>query len=377
MIIYLTYNDQPSGVYWSQVTDVVEHLNTLGHGTVRLVALVSGRDFRKTRRAIKAHSPRALVLPMVPTMKRWRMNRWLLSWVCRFLRPTGMICRGPFATWMALRMRDRGLTKKVCFDGRGAYAAEWEEYRIIDDDALIAQLRPLEKEAVQSSDFRIAVSKALVEHWQERYAYTGEAHVVVPCTLGLEFEKPVAGMIDRFRNDVGYSEEDIVLVYSGSTAGWQSFELLERFLVPLMSEQSNVRVTFLSKPDPKIASLQERFPGRVEAHWADPAMVKQLLVIYDHGILLREETITNRVSSPTKFAEYLSVGVPVLISPGIGDFSALTREHDLGMVLDGHPPRLARPSNSDRNRIERFAMEHFRKRAYGAAYGALMKALSA
>ena len=27
MILYLTYNDQPSGVYWSQVTDVVNHLN--------------------------------------------------------------------------------------------------------------------------------------------------------------------------------------------------------------------------------------------------------------------------------------------------------------------------------------------------------------
>lgn len=376
MIIYLTYNDQPSGVYWSQVTDVVEHLNTLGHGKVRLVALVSGRDFRKTRNAIKAHSPTALVLPMVPTMKRWRMNRWILALVCRLLRPTGLICRGPFATWMALRMRDRGLVKKVCFDGRGAYAAEWEEYRIIDDDTLIAQLRPLEREAVSGSNFRIAVSNALVEHWRERYAYTDQAHVVVPCTLGSEFEKPVAGMIDRFRADVGYSEEDIVLVYSGSTAGWQSFELLERLLVPLMAAQSKVHVTFMSKPDPKIASLQARFPGRVQVNWADPAMVKQLLVIYDHGILLREDTITNRVSSPTKFAEYLSVGLPVLISPGIGDFSALTKEHALGMVLDGDPPRLARPTNTDRNRIEGFAMEHFRKRAYGAAYAALLKTLS-
>ena len=113
MIIYLTYNDQPSGVYWSQVTDVVEHLNTLGGPKVRLVALVSGRDFLKTRKAIKAHSPSAMVLPMVPTMKRWRMNTRIIAWVCRLLRPTGMVCRGPFAAWIALRMRERGLTKKV------------------------------------------------------------------------------------------------------------------------------------------------------------------------------------------------------------------------------------------------------------------------
>ena len=55
MILYITYNDQPSGVYWSQVTDVVDHLNSLGGDQVRLVALVSMRGYRRSYRAIKAH----------------------------------------------------------------------------------------------------------------------------------------------------------------------------------------------------------------------------------------------------------------------------------------------------------------------------------
>ena len=74
MILYLTHNDQPSGVYWSQVTDVVGHLNTLGVERVKLVALVSLRGFRTTRAKIKAHDASALVLPMVPTMRRWKRN---------------------------------------------------------------------------------------------------------------------------------------------------------------------------------------------------------------------------------------------------------------------------------------------------------------
>ncbi|MCB0786208.1 MAG: hypothetical protein KDC02_18620, partial [Flavobacteriales bacterium] len=84
-------------------------------------------------------------------------NTGILAMAASGLRPTGIICRGPFATAMAVRMRDRGVVRKVCFDGRGAYAAEWEEYRIIDDEALIAQVRPLEQEAVLKSDLRIAV----------------------------------------------------------------------------------------------------------------------------------------------------------------------------------------------------------------------------
>ncbi|MCB0769139.1 MAG: hypothetical protein KDC00_01890, partial [Flavobacteriales bacterium] len=127
MILYLTYNDQPSGVYWSQVTDVVDHLNTLGGPEVRLVALVSLRGFRATRKAIRKHSVGAWVVPMVPRMSRWKWNEAILAAICRILRPTGIIARGVFATWMAQRVKEKGLVGAVCFDGRGAYAAEWEE----------------------------------------------------------------------------------------------------------------------------------------------------------------------------------------------------------------------------------------------------------
>lgn len=368
MILYLTYNDQPSGVYWSQVTDVVEHLNTLGAGKVRLVALVSGRDFLKTRRAIKAHSPSAMVLPMVPTMKRWKKNTAILAGICRMLKPSGIICRGPFATWMALRMRDRGLAKKVCFDGRGAYAAEWEEYRIIDDDALIAQFRPLENEAVKKSDFRLAVSNALVMHWRERYGYAGEEHVVIPCTLGTA---PGATLP---RTGVG---QHVRLVYSGSTAGWQSFDLLKRLLTRVLDTQPNVQVLFLSKRDANNSALEAAYPGRVEVKWLEHAQVPSALAECDYGIMVREMSITNQVASPTKFAEYLSNGLKVISNEGLGDFSALIRSEGLGIVLDGENalPALAPVSADERTRLVRFARSRFSKEAYEQEYRMLLGAV--
>lgn len=376
MILYLTYNDQPSGVYWSQVTDVVEHLNTLGGPKAKLVALVSGRDFLKTRKAIKAHSPSAWVLPMVPTMKRWRMNTLLLAWVCRLLRPSGIMCRGPFATWMALRMRERGLTKRVCFDGRGAYAAEWEEYRIIDDDALIAQFRPLENEAVNKSDMRLAVSHALVAHWRERYGYRGNAHVVVPCTLG----NRVPGSSSRGVNPLGRPTmpTGVRLVYSGSTAGWQSFGLLEGMLTHVLDAQPEVTVLFLSKRDEHNAQLEQRYPGRVEVKWLEHSQVQAALNACDYGIMLREDTITNRVASPTKFAEYLRSGLRVIANEGLGDFSGLVKEERLGVVLDksGEVPRLEPTPKQERDRLKALAEARFTKGAYGNEYLALLKALS-
>lgn len=380
MILYLTYNDQPSGVYWSQVTDVVEHLNTLGGPKVKLVALVSGRDFLSSRKKIKAHSPSAWVLPMVPRMTRWKQNTAILAGVCRLLKPSGIICRGPFATWMALRLRERGLAKKVCFDGRGAYAAEWEEYRIIDDDALIAQFRPLEQEALNASDFRIAVSQALVAHWRERYGYREQAHVVIPCTLGKDHLAPLVpeGVLQELATGMEPNERgNVQVVYSGSSAGWQSFDLLSVVANELL-RQPKVNLLFLSPDDANIRSLMDRHPGRVQRLWLKPDEVRYQLDLCDAGILLREDTITNRVASPTKFAEYLSAGLPVLISEHLGDFSAFVKAHDLGFVVEeGRPlPELKQVTRDERERLRAFALEHFTKPVHDESYRAVLKVLA-
>ncbi len=371
MILYLTYNDQPSGVYWSQVTDVVAHLNTLGGPRVRLLALVSIRDLRTTRRKIRAHSPDAIVLPMVPQMKRWRSNAFIVNTMCRLLRPTGIMVRGALGTWMALRAREKDLVKKVCYDARGAYAAEWEEYRIIDDDALIAQFRPVEKEAVEQSDFRLAVSQALVEHWRERYGYIGEAHVVIPCTLGEDHLKEV------IRPTAKRAGGDVVLVYSGSTAGWQSFELLETLLREALTAQSQVKVLFLSRPDPRIDALGQAFPGRVDRKWVTPDEVASILAECDHGVLVREDSITNRVASPTKFAEYLRAGLKVVAPEHLGDVSAQVERDDLGCVWHPGQPLASfdRVTPEDRLRLEQLALSTLTKRAFDREYRQILGAL--
>ena len=378
MIIYLTYNDQPSGVYWSQVTDVVAHLNGLNGPAVRLVAFVSVRGFWATRSAIKQRSPSAWVVPMVPRMKRWKWNAFTLALLCMLLRPTGIISRGVFATCMALRMRTTGRTNAVCFDGRGAYAAEWEEYRLIDDDPLIASIRPLEQEAVSRSDFRLAVTEALVVHWRERYDYVGDQHIVVPCTLGKDHAVWVQGGGAPQRAGTTYLEDDVVLVYSGSTAGWQSFGLLENLLRDVLEHQPKVKVLFLAKPDPNTATLQASYPDRVRVEWISPKEVARWLAIADHGIMVREDTLTNRVASPTKFAEYLAAGAAVLVSQGLGDFSSLVQRDALGAVVHPtHPlPVFLRTTSTDRQRLAKYAERHFTKGAYYHQYGRLLAALS-
>ena len=370
MILYFTYNDQPSGVYWSQVVDVVAHLNTLGGPQVKLLALVSGRGFLATRRSILQRCTGALVLPIVPGMIRWRRNALLVNWVFRLLRPTGVICRGPFATCLALRARAEGLVGRVVFDGRGAYAAEWEEYRIIDDEDFITTVRSVEKEALLDSDHRVAVSHALVAHWRERYGYEGNAHVVVPCTLANGWRPVDGGAATKVDGGVR-------LVYSGSSADWQSFGLLQQILDRWLTERKDLHILFLSRQDAHIEALAQRHPGRVEVRWLEHAQVAQTMAGCDYGIMVRERTITNQVASPTKFAEYLACGLRVISSDGLGDLSAAVQHEDLGVVVRG-TGLLDLPAVSIHQRAaaRRYAQAHYTKAAYRTEYLKLLGLLA-
>ncbi len=385
MLLYLTYNDQPSGVYWSQVTDVVEHLNTLGGAKglptdqrVKLVALVSLRGYWNTRMVIRQRMPDALVLPMVPRAHNWRIN-WIWLWlVCLWYRPSGIIGRGVFATALALRMRRRRLVQRVCLDGRGAYGAEWEEYRIVDDDRLIEECARMERSAVLEADLRIAVSEALVDHWRERFGYAEPYHVVIPCTLGRDLERSSGSTkgATGLRGELGWSAEDLVLVYSGSTVGWQSLGLQARVLAELMTSDPRVRVLFLTGGDAHIAELERHFPGRVARRWLPHGEVHAALAACDYGLLMREPSVTNRVASPTKFAEYLSAGLPVLISEGLGDVAALVQREQLGLVWTGQElGGLSVPSAELRERARQAAKVHFAKAAFAEAYHHLLRCM--
>lgn len=341
---------------------------------VRLLAMVSARSYFKTRRQIKEKCPRAFVLPMYPKAKNWSKNAGILKGFCRSQKATAIIARGAFATNVALAAKDKGAFKKVCFDARGAYAAEWNEYRIIDDQALIDSVKGVEQKAVLDADFRLAVSQALVEHWKQAYAYASQEHVVIPCTLGADHQESSKGL--EVRKNLGVAADEKLLVYSGSTAGWQSFDLLKEVLTPALSADKKLKVLFLSREDANNRSLQEQFPDQVFVKWLAPSEVADHLGACDVGILVREDTVTNQVSSPTKFAEYLNAGLNVLISPKIGDMSAFVQIHGCGQVISSGLGEIRVPNDTERQRNKELAKRHFSKDAFAREYAKIMENLS-
>lgn len=368
-MIYLTYNDPPSGIYNSQVIDVVNYLNHLSPKKVKLVALISLRKFFANKQKIVTRCPNAIVIPMFPKAALWKFNFYTLFIILVFSRHKLIMARGPFATNLALRLKKYGLCQKVIFDARGAYEAELNEYDIVKDSAIKQQIKRIEETAIHQSDFKLAVSNALVNYWQENYNYRKANHVIIPCTLSndFSFHFPSEEQLIEKRKALGYSMEDILFIYSGSSAGWQSFGLVDDMMCQYL-KHPHVKLIVLSDHFDDSFKVMQLFKEKVSVQFVEPAKVKEYLYIADYGILFREQSITNKVASPVKFAEYLSCGLKVVISKNLGDYSDFANFEDLNY----DPGNLIPVPHSEKMRIHELSNKCYTKERYKEQYTTLL-----
>ena len=66
-----------------------------------------------------------------------------------------------------------------------------------------------------------------------------------------------------------------------------------------------------------------------------PRDVSRYLAAADAGLAFIKPCFSKLASSPTKYAEYLGCGLPLIINAGVGDSNALVREHNAGVLIDG------------------------------------------
>jgi hypothetical protein len=361
-MIFLTYNDNFSGIYQSQVIDVCTFLHKEFNVKVKLVAFVSMRNYPKQKQLIKSHYADAIVLPMFPKVQFWKMNSFLLFLVCLFSGNKKIWARGPFACNMAISVKKIGLIKKVLFDARGAYLAELTEYNVVQNESVKKNISVIEENALVKSSAQLAVSQKLVEWWKEQYNFIPSVHAQIPCTISTNFNSsiPVEKEIEHARQNLGFSKEDTVLVYSGSSSGWQSFNLVDEYLFKLFSENKNLKLIFLSDEIPHQSKLFSKHKERIITKWVKPDEVRSLLITADYGLLIRENSITNKVASPVKFAEYLSCGLQVIISDGIGDFTDFVNKNNCGFLFK-EENKITSVSYSQKMHNNKLALTHFTK----------------
>ena len=85
--------------------------------------------------------------------------------------------------------------------------------------------------------------------------------------------------------------------------------------------------------------------------------------------MYRDQSTTNRVAAPTKFAEYLSAGLKVLISKDLGDYSSFVLKHNCGTIIhDEKNVEINKVEYADKILNSKLSVTYFKKSSYRNEY---------
>jgi glycosyltransferase involved in cell wall biosynthesis len=160
----------------------------------------------------------------------------------------------------------------------------------------------------------------------------------IPCCVDLGAFRFDEADRARVRKELGLDGR-IVLVYSGSLGSWYREPDLARFAA-IVKERASVPVSFLlltpSSPDELVRLLVERGLEKedIVVRRVSPRDMPAHLAAGDVGLSFITSCFSKKGSSPTKVAEYLACGLPVVLNGDIGDQSDLAAERETCVVLD-------------------------------------------
>jgi glycosyltransferase involved in cell wall biosynthesis len=246
------------------------------------------------------------------------------------------------------------LQAPLIFDCRGDAAAELD-YRADLWQGPRRLLKPLLHELLMHRLRRAALvcDRALFVSHPLHDLVAGEIgskpHAVIPCCASEEEFFFDAGLRQKTRSLLGYGEQDVIYIYSGGLQPYQRFDDTIAAFGRLRARGLPVHLLLAT---PQADAARQRLGGLPAESWkvvsAKLEEVNSLLNAADAAFLLRHNDSTNRVASPTKFAEYCLAGLPVIMTGAILDSHRIAQQHGNLMPFNDTTLDIALPPQLDR-----------------------------
>lgn len=236
---------------------------------------------------------------------------------------------------------------KFLFDMRGFWADERVEGNIWNIKKPVYKFiynffKKKESQLFKNADHIISLThkgkKVILNN--KKWSTDNEKVTVIPCCVDMELFDPTTIRLvaqENLRHALKISENDLVLGYVGSIGTWYMLdEMLDFFKVQY---EKNNRLKFLfitqeasenifniakNKSIPKkailIASTSHKY---VPLH----------ISLFDFSLFFIRPTYSKQASSPTKQAELMAMGIPVICNSGVGDTDEIIERHQSGIVI--------------------------------------------
>ena len=215
------------------------------------------------------------------------------------------------------------------FDVRGLLADERVDSGDWKKDSFTYRLvKFLEKSMLKSAKRIVLLSKKGAGVVEDIEKNSKNKTTVIPTCVDTKIFSPKEASIKK---------GPLKLIYIGSLGTWYMLDEMLEFFKTAKKMKKNAEFLIITQSDPSIAKELIRkkkldegsFAIRKESHDKIPGLLEES----DASIFFIKPAFSKKLSCPTKFAESLSMGLPVITNSGIGDLDDYLKSYSVGVVI--------------------------------------------
>lgn len=324
--------------------------------------------------------------PSLPaTLYDMALGAWTIRGIMRREGVSILHARNHVPAAMCALARKFSGAGQLIFDIRGFMPEEYTDAGVWPENGYLYKgLKRVERYLLQVSDaFVLLTEKArdIVFPGCSDTDPQGRPIEVIPCCVDFaRFEAVEDQSRDSLRAELNLIHRRVI-VYVGSFGGWYLTDEMTEFLA-VAHKQDPATFSMILTQSPRqmvverLASLGVD-PSNVLVTQVTPDEVPRYLKTADLAISFIKPCYSKQSSSPTKIAEYLASGLPVVCNAGVGDLDKLIEEKKVGTLLREFNPQaylraldeieIMRGDAAQPERLRRVAREEFDLKTVGGA----------
>ncbi|MDD3741766.1 MAG: glycosyltransferase [Bacteroidales bacterium] len=254
-------------------------------------------------------------------------------------------CRSYISAFAGISLKKK-FKVKFLFDMRGFYPDErvdgnlWPQsnpvYRLI-----YKYFKKKEKLFLLSADYVISLTYAAKDIIRDKFKYCTAPISVIPCCADLnhfDFQKINQLESKDIKDNLGISEKDFVISYLGSIGTWYMIDEMLLFFKILKNHKKNAKFLIITKENSDIIYLSASKLGisaeDIIIKAAERRSVPELLSLSHVSIFFIKPVFSKKASSPTKLAELLGMGIPIICNSNVGDIDKFVPDFNLGLMVN-------------------------------------------
>jgi glycosyltransferase involved in cell wall biosynthesis len=230
---------------------------------------------------------------------------------------------------------------RLIFDIRGFMPEEYVDAGVWPANGYLYRLaKRVERWLFSKADAFVVLTEAAREILFAGCSETdeqGRPIEVIPCCVDAQ----------RFQNADGSAVEDVrrqlnldgrrVIVYVGALGGWYLTDEMIQFLASAHRQDPKTFSLIITQTPPDLMFTGLRNAGLADEDFlvrqVAPAQVPSYLKAADVALSFIKPCYSKRASSPTKIAEALASGLPIVSNAGIGDLDAMIEGDRVGTIV--------------------------------------------